>query len=159
MSDPAASFPGAHAQPTDWLRLADEYRQAAHVLANRGRESGHHLWSPFRLVAIHAIELYLSALLLHAGREPSHIRALQHDLAARADLAMASGLVLRKRTAAHLVTMSTSREYVVTRYGAELTSSLSQLNRLAATLDEVAEKVRNAIAARPSTAQRTSARS
>ena len=39
-------------------------------------------------------------------------------------------------------TIASTREYLVTRYGPELTSTLAQLNRLAATLDEVAVKVR-----------------
>jgi hypothetical protein len=86
--------------------------------------------------------LYFNALLLHLGKEPSSVRGLQHDLAARAELAIESGLVLRKRTTAHLKAMAVSREYLVTRYGPELTSTLSQVNRLAATLDEVAAKVR-----------------
>jgi hypothetical protein len=34
-----------------------------------------------------------------------------------------------------------NREYLVTRYGAEMTSTVSQINRLTATLDEVANKV------------------
>lgn len=101
--------------------------------------------APFRLAAIHAVELYLSALLLHAGHEPGRVRALQHDLAARADLSIKLGLKLRKRTANHLKTMATAREYLVTRYGPELSGSLSQVNRLSATLEEVATKVHGAI--------------
>jgi hypothetical protein len=54
---------------------------------------------------------------------------------------MASGLVLRKRTVAHLNKLTESREYLVTRYGPELSTSLSQINRLMATLEEVARKV------------------
>lgn len=37
--------------------------------------------------------------------------------------------------------IASTREYLITRYGPELTSTLAQLNRLAATLDEVATKV------------------
>ena len=47
--------------------------------------------------------------------------------------------------------IATTREYLVTRYGPELTSSLAQLTRLAATLDEVATKVHFAMSRRPST--------
>jgi hypothetical protein len=97
--------------------------------------------APCRLTAIQSIELYLNALLLHVGHEPSRIRGMQHDLFARTDLAIASGLHLRKRTAAHLSMMTGNREYLVTRYGPEMTATSSQINRLTATLEEVANKV------------------
>ena len=47
--------------------------------------------------------------------------------------------------------IASTREYLVTRYGPELTSTLAQLNRLAATLDEVASKVHFAMSKAPST--------
>lgn len=97
--------------------------------------------------AIHAIELYLNALLLFRGQETSRIRGLQHDLAARTEMAIANGLQLRKRTAAHLSAMAGNREYLVTRYGPEMTATISQINRLTATLDEVANKVAAMMAA------------
>ena len=80
------------------------------------------------------------AASLH-GQETSRIRGLQHSLAARSEMAIASGLQLRKRTAAHLSAMAGNREYLVTRYGPEMTATISQINRLTATLDEVANKV------------------
>jgi hypothetical protein len=135
-------YPGEIATSAELLRLADEYRQAALVIAGQGRRGDPISRAPYRLAAIQAVELYLNAHLLHSGSEPARVRGLQHDLAARADLAIESGLVLRKRTAAHLKAMASSREYLVTRYGPELASTLSQVNRLAATLDEVAAKVR-----------------
>ena len=97
--------------------------------------------APYRLAAIHAVELYLNAFLLHSGLDHGRVRGLQHDLAARTDLSVKCGLLLRKRTATHLRTMAAAREYLVSRYGPELSSSLSQLNRLSATLSEVAGKV------------------
>ena len=53
-------------------------------------------------------------------------------------------LVLRKRTREHLHAMSLSREFLVTRYVPRGTS-LSEINRLQATLTEVAQKVSAAI--------------
>jgi hypothetical protein len=97
--------------------------------------------APCRLAAIQAIELYLNALLLHIGHEASAIRGMQHDLAKRTDHATAAGLKLRKRTAQHLAAMVGSREYLVTRYGPEMTGTVSQINRLIASLEEVATKV------------------
>lgn len=83
----------------------------------------------------------MNALLLFRGQETSRIRGLQHDLAARTEMAIANGLQLRRRTAAHLLAMAGNREYLVTRYGPEMTATTSQINRLTATLDEVANKV------------------
>jgi len=121
--------------------LAEEYRKAAHLLLQLGRRGDPLSRAPCRLSAIHAIELYLNALLLFMGQETTRIRGLQHNLAARSEMAIANGLQLRKRTAAHLSAMAGNREYLVTRYGPEMTATISQINRLTATLDEVANKV------------------
>lgn len=137
-SDP---YPGALASPSEVLQLAAEYHEAAQVLATRGRRGQPISRAPYRLTAIHAVELYLNAYLLHSGLGHGRVRGLQHDLATRTDLSLARGLPLRKRTATHLRTMAVAREYLVSRYGPELSSSLSQLNRLSATLSEVSSKV------------------
>lgn len=134
-------YPGDTATAEAVLRLAEEYRKAAQVLIQQGRPGAPLTWAPCRLSAIHAIELFLSALLLHEGHAASAIRGMQHNLAERAERAMDSGLQLRKRTAAHISAMVGNREYLVTRYGPEMTSTVSQINRLTATLDEVANKV------------------
>ncbi|NEX92294.1 hypothetical protein G3573_05895 [Caulobacter sp. 17J65-9] len=136
------------AAPEDLLRLADEYRRAAHLLLPAGQRGKPLSRAPFRLSALHAIELYLNALLLHRGYSASRLRGLQHDFAERARQAAERGLVLRRRTTQHLKTVAATREYVVTRYGPEMTASASHVTRLSATLDEVAEKVRM-IVARP----------
>ena len=96
------------------------------------------------MVAIHAVEFYLNAFLFRSGHSAGQVRGLQHNLAARADLAVQIGMVLRKRTREHLHAMSQSREFLVTRYVPRGTS-LSQINRLQATLSEVAQKVSAAI--------------
>jgi hypothetical protein len=101
--------------------------------------------APFRFAAIHAIELYLNAFLLHRGQGTGVVRGLQHNLAARTDLALREKLVLRRRTVAHLHSMTINREYLVMRYGPETKVTASQVNRLSATLDEVAGKVTAAI--------------
>jgi hypothetical protein len=132
------SYPGDLATPQQIRALADEYRDAAHLLLKSGKAAKSLTRAPFRLTAIHAIELYLSAQLLHRGFAAKKIRTLGHNLAARA---LDSGLVLRKRTAEHLKTLSERREYLITRYGPERAASTSQINRLTATLDEIAEKV------------------
>lgn len=146
-SEAQQPYPGETAAPERILLLADEYRRAAHLLRQSGRPSEPLSQAPFRLVTIHAIELYLNALLLHRGHPPSQVRGLQHDLAQRAELAVAGGLKLRSRTAAHLAAIARNREYLVIRYGPELNGTSSRINRLTATLDELAKKVAMELAA------------
>ncbi|HEX8240442.1 MAG TPA: hypothetical protein VF574_11950 [Allosphingosinicella sp.] len=101
------------------------------------------------MLAIHAIELYLNALLLHRGHSPSLVRGLGHDLSRRAGMAVAAGLILRSGTTDHLAAMAGNREYLVIRYCPELDGTLSPISRLAATLDELAKKVSLEIARSP----------
>ncbi|GAA3903950.1 hypothetical protein GCM10022276_23240 [Sphingomonas limnosediminicola] len=133
-------YPGDNATPEQVLRLADEYRVAADALLLTGRRRQPLSRAPYRLVAIHAIELYLNALLLAAGHHSARLRGLHHDLAARTHFALSAKLRLRKRTLAHLEILSETREYLTTRYD-PAASAASELNRLSATLTEVAEKV------------------
>ncbi|MBK8860887.1 MAG: hypothetical protein IPN48_08170 [Sphingomonadales bacterium] len=133
-------YPGEEATPEQVLRLANEYELAARQLAQCGRRGEPLSRSPFRLLAIHAIELYLNAFLLAAGQPAGNVRGLQHDLFARAELASAQRLQFRKRTTDHLRQLSRSREYLLTRYD-PLASGVSELNRLMATLTETSEKV------------------
>lgn len=93
------------------------------------------------MLAIHAIELYLNVYLLHVGLKADEIRGMQHDLSARADLVVVKGLKLRKLTEAHLNNLAGNREYLVLRYDPGWKASASQINRLTATLDEIARKV------------------
>jgi hypothetical protein len=141
LAESQKSYPGELATPGEIRLLADEYRKAAHVLQQLGRAGEPLSRAPFRLSAIHAIELYLNALLLYRGYAPSEIRRMQHDLTERTELAIACGLRLRSRTAAHLKALAENREYLVTRYGPEMSGTVSQINRLEATLEEVSRKV------------------
>jgi hypothetical protein len=85
---------------------------------------------------------------------------MQHDIAERTGLAIASGLRLRPRTTAHLHALAANREYLVTRYGPEGSGNASEINRLAATLEEVGRKVTELLAsARGSLRARVSASS
>src|SRR6478609_7772206 len=141
MTDKVQVYPGELATAEQMLELADQYRIAANVLRQLGRPGKPLTLAPFRLSAIHAVELYLNALLLRRGNGPDRIRGFRHDLVERTELAVAAGLRLRLRTAAHLRTLSQSREYLVTRYGPEMVSTTSDVTRLTATLNEVAGKV------------------
>jgi hypothetical protein len=91
------------------------------------------------------VELYLNAFLLAKGVDPATIGGFRHDLGERTRLASEAGLVLRKRTMAHLATLSASNEYHVISYAPELTSTLSQVNRVMATVNELSRKVRKAL--------------
>jgi uncharacterized protein (UPF0332 family) len=134
-------YPGDSATAEQILRLAEEYRKAAQLLLQQGRCGAPLSRAPYRLSAIHAIELYLNALLLHKGHEASDIRGMQHSFAKRTERAIDSGLKLRKRTATHLAAMEENREYLVTRYSPDKAAIVSEINRLTATLEEVAKKV------------------
>lgn len=133
-------YPGETATPEQIIQLASEYRRAAEELLQSGRRGQPLSRAPFRMVAIHAIELYLNALLLAAGHTAGKVRGLQHDLGARTQLALATKLHLKKRTMHHLQTLTQTREYLLTRYD-PAASTASELNRLSATLTEIAEKV------------------
>lgn len=137
-------YPGEAANASEVVALANEYRIAAQLLVQNGRPGEPRSRAPFRMVAIHAVELYLNAFLLRSGYSAGQVRGLQHNLAARAELAVECGLVLKKRTREHLHSMSQSREFLVTRYMPSCTT-LSEINRLQATLTEVAQKVSAAI--------------
>jgi hypothetical protein len=137
----AVLYPGAQAGPEEILALAEEYRRAATSLLPQGRKGEPISRAPARLCAIHAIELYLNAFLLRSGETATRVRGLQHDLRARTDVCVGKGLILRSRTIAHLHQLTDGREYLVSRYGPEMSTSLSQINRLIATLEEVARKV------------------
>jgi hypothetical protein len=125
------------------LGYAEDYRAAALKLLAPGAKKAHRM--PGRFCAIHGIELYLNAFLLSRGEPHSGLRALHHDMAARADLAKRHGMAFRKKTAEHLIGLSDSREYLTVRYAPELEMNLSQVNRLTATLDQVACAVRSAL--------------
>jgi hypothetical protein len=145
-------YPGDAATAEEILRLAEEFQKAARALREQGRQGEPLTLAPCRLSAIHAIELFLSALLLHKGHPASEIRGMRHSLPKRA--AHLSDLRLRKRTAAHLSDIEKNREYLVTRYAPEkMKATVSQINRLSATLDEVAKKVTAVIKAQPTAPQ------
>ena len=137
-----SDYPGESARPHEIQQLADAYKQASTLLlSDHGRQRSPLSWAPYRQIAIHSIELYLNALLLSKGSAASRVRGFHHDLGSRVQASTTAGLKLRKRTESHLRKISASREYLITRYGPEMTSTLSEINRLTATLEEVATKV------------------
>jgi Protein of unknown function (DUF2726) len=150
-SDPAES-----ANPNEILRLAESYRRAASRMRETGSPGGRLASAPYRLLAIHAVELHLNALLRHAGVNERQVRGMGHNLAARAAKAEGIGLRLRPAAAAHLATMTGRHEYMLARYGPIEDAEVSEVTRLAATLDEVAVKTAELMALdKPTSPQRT----
>tara|TARA_R110000772_G_scaffold54456_5_gene124358 strand:- start:10797 stop:11270 length:474 start_codon:yes stop_codon:yes gene_type:complete len=141
MSSAAQPYPGEISQPLEILALAEEYRQAATALRGQLRTKQPLSTAPFRLCAIQSIELFLNSFLLQSGMKPREIRALQHDMQRRAELSTNNGLALRKKTADHLETLANNREYLISRYEPAMVNSVSEINRLLATMEEVANKV------------------
>ncbi|WP_371054340.1 hypothetical protein [Rhodosalinus sp. K401] len=140
-------YPGTNANPAEIFALAAEYHSAAEDLIRKGQPRQPMSRAPAQLCAIHAIELYLNAFLLASGEPPEKVRAHFHNLAVRAKTAVDRGLILRRLTLDHLVRMTEGREYLISRYGPELSGSVSESNRLMATLTGIARKVRQKIMA------------
>jgi hypothetical protein len=105
----AGVYPGSEASADNIICLAEGYRRTAqHLLEERPMQ-----WrteAPGRLCGVHAIELYLNAFLIDCGFTQEEIRASGHDLGKKAGMAAAAGLILKRRTARHLETMTEDRE-------------------------------------------------
>ncbi len=134
-----AAYPGDSASVGDILELAQQYKMAATVLGEHSPRGKQH--NPRRFLALHSIELHLNAFLLAKGLDSKAIRGLKHNIGERSRMAMDAGLILRRRTAEHLATLTSNREYLVIRYGPEMTATLTQVNRVMATLEELSKKV------------------
>lgn len=139
------SYPGETASPWQILDLASRYEQAFIALSVAYADMyadgpGHHFpesLAPARFCAIHAIELYLNAVLRFDRVPPAYIRGRMHALD---DPHFLRVLGLRKKTALHLGQLTARREYLVSRYDARQMHLVSEVNRITATLAEVAQK-------------------
>ncbi|MFN0194211.1 MAG: hypothetical protein ACKVP5_19935 [Aestuariivirga sp.] len=135
------SYPGEEATATEIRLLAEQYFKAAELLKSLNQTKNPAALAPFRLAAIHAIELFLNAHLVSTGHTAVEIRELKHDLTKRLELAQAKGLILRAKTARHIETIVDTREYLVTRYSSKHLSKAPPQSRLEATLKEIRRKV------------------
>lgn len=139
------TYPGEGAMPEEIILLANEYRDAAlHLQAKQkeGKAKREMLQrAPYRLLAIHAVELYLNAFLLMSGYSAKEVRGFQHDFETRVRLARDKKLVLRQKTYDHIVSLNSSREYLTSRYAPEMTTRQSEVTRLNATLIELSKRL------------------
>lgn len=150
MTPSAEPCPESTATAIQMLRYAQTYHRSALCLLAEARDGDAIARAPGRFCAVHAIELYLDAFLSALGESPARLRAHGHDLRMRAALAMDLGLSLRGKTRLHLIRLTLDREYLALRYGPNRAASLSELNRLTATLAEIARKVQEFPATAPS---------
>lgn len=129
--------------PQEMLRLADEYAAAANKLEQQRSKRQPFAEAPFRLAAIHAVELYLTAVLLAKGHDAKQVGKLRHDLCGR--LKRAGDLSLRRRTISHLSALTECDEYRATRYQPQNLTSPTPLTSMKATLNDVQAKAQNAL--------------
>ncbi len=135
-----APGPGHTADPREILALAEEFAMAAERLLKLRRKGKPLSQAPFRLAAIHAIELYLNAVLLADGTSPDQLPSFQHDLSKR--LASAKALKLDRRTTTHVETLTNTKEYREARYAPRQSAKLSPLTRLHRTLEVIRREAR-----------------
>lgn len=133
--------PGDNATPQDVLVLANQYRSAFENLRRPKGAAAKALIAPAHLCAIHAIELYLHALLRQEGTPYPALRDHHHKLADMVTYECVAELNLRTKTIQHLKTMTDSREYVVVRYAPEMKHKRSNPTQVEATLKDIADKV------------------
>ena len=136
-------YPGADARADEVIRLANHYRGAANDLLRLVEEKGARRIAPCRLCAVHAIELYLNAFLLKLGIPQADPRQRPRPRRAR-------GAGQRRRSRAPAADGDppgdddASPRASVLRYDPGM-AEVAPLNRLWATLDEIARKVTSAV--------------
>jgi len=141
MNDAKDPYPGTESTPQELLVLANQYKVAFLSLCNPMKKKETWLGAPARLCAIHATELYLQALLRSHGVSAKEVRGYCHRLGDMAAHPIVGSLRLRRKTIAHLKTMTDQREYLLVRYAPDRKSELSQMTRTLATLEELSSKV------------------
>ncbi len=132
-------YPGSQACASELLHFAEVYHQAAIELFENADRRTAISYAPARMCSLQSIELCLNAFLRTSGASAEDVRGRHHSLI---DETFVQTLRLKKKTAAHLETLTEQREYLLTRYAPDLVSEQSELTRLRATLDEVMQKTK-----------------
>jgi hypothetical protein len=143
----AKDYPGSETTALQLKELAMHYADAACVFEKLPHTPKGLALVPFRLLAIHAIELTFNAVLVHNSVKAEEIRAMHHDLRAHMVMAETFGLKLRPKTVKHICDLTANREYLVHRYDPAESLRAGHLNRLIATLREVSKKTNQLLAA------------
>jgi hypothetical protein len=143
----AKVYPGSATTALQLKELALHYADAACVFEKLPHTPKGLALVPFRLLAIHAIELTFNAVLVHNSVKAEEIRAMHHDLRAHMVMAETFGLKLRPKTVKHICDLTANREYLVHRYDPAESLRAGHLNRLIATLREVSKKTNQLLAA------------
>jgi len=139
-NDSSVPYPGTETEPRAVLLLANQYACAARLLFTE-KSLKQALRLPAMFCAIHAIELYLNAAIIASGETPETLRRMHHNFSQKSSHHGVVALRLRKKTQDHLASLSDKKDYLIVRYAPDQKHSLSELNRLKATLDGVAKKV------------------
>lgn len=140
-SEPIVSADTAYDLSAEYVGLAAQYRDAAGTLRAHLPKTSPRPVAPIRFCALQAVELYLCAYLMQRGIPFKDARSQQHNLRVLVDSAIQNGFRLRQKTVRHLHLISETREYFTMRYGPEIPPGANELQRLFATLDEVASRV------------------
>lgn len=95
------------------LAIAEEYKRAAELLGADAMQSGR---MPHRLLALHALERFLRAHLLHTGQTPEAIRDFRHDIEKMRVDCEAHGLRISKQSRHFITAVAAEGDYVRVRY-------------------------------------------
>jgi len=129
------------ASPADLIRLADQFGKAADKALRSVKRGDDESRGAFRVSALRAIDLALSAALIHNGHSRYAVRAMQTNLHRRAILVATYHIVLDGQSLKHLYTLNHDRPYHRSRYDQQVGGN-ENTDALAATLRDVLLKVR-----------------
>lgn len=146
MTPEHACTPAEDASAIQLLALAEEYHVAALQLLSNDITRPGASRTPYRLLVLHGVELYLGAYLTARGQETGAIEHLNPDLEACLRSCQKAGLGLHTEAQAELLSLARRQEQQATGHGAQ-TAELrtEQVNRIWSALEDMAGKVRYAV--------------
>jgi len=127
----------------DLIALANEYAKCANALNGLRKQNRRLQSAPHRFAALHAIDLYLNACLIHLGKGLKHTKSLQHNFYVKFELLELEGFVLKQRFKTYLKLLTDSGEYTQTRYSFHTVSDELSIPQLQALLREIAKKAKD----------------
>jgi HEPN domain-containing protein len=149
-------YPGDHIDGVALLGMAKSYHEAADRLRAALTPCKNGDYAPWRLLALHAIELYLSAAMLRHDHDMAVVRSSSHDLEKKLNLLLKDGMRFSEKTCHVLRLVSQDRHYVRARYAPDMVKEMMPITRLNAALSDVAALMsRQVVPARPISATAT----